>query len=154
MTYQELYHLVFEESTKDENDTVLEYLARTILEHQYNSITDSHEAVIQALELMPEMYGKDIDLTSEEFENVVYYVDNPDYIRVRRGLIKAMKTRNLCGYIAKEYASFSKQELAYIIAELDAAVYDGDIMPDKSEYTEIVANAANEIKERLYLRGE
>ena len=152
MTYEELYRLVFEGNTKDENDTTLEHLARTILEKQYNGITDTREAVMQALELMPEMCGQDIDPTPDELSDIVYYVENPRYIRVRRGLIKSMKARNLCDYIAKEYSAFSKQELAYIIAEIDVAIYEYDIMPDKREYSEVMENAAEEIKERLYMK--
>lgn len=151
MTYEELYRLVFEENTRDENDTIVEHLARTILEKQYNGITDTREAVIQALELLPEMCGKDIDPTPDELSDIIFNVDNPSHIRVRRALLKAMKNKNLCDFIMSNYGSFKKEELARIIAELDVAIYDNDVMPDKSDYVEIMTSASAEIKEMLYI---
>jgi len=149
MTYEGLYRLTFEENTRDENDTELEHLARTILEHKFEGITETKDAVYRALELMPEMRGKDIDPTEDEFSNTIYYVEHPDYIRVRRGLIKAMRNANLCDYIMQHYTSFSKEDLARIIAELDCAAYDTDTLKDKPDYHEIMERATDELKERL-----
>lgn len=150
MTYDELYHAAFDEGKRNENDTELEHLARTILENKFDGITDEVDAVVRAAELMQEMRGKDIDLTRDEFTDTTYYVTHPEYIRVLRGLIKAMKDANLCDYIMQNYMSFEKEDLARIIAEIDCAAYDTDTLPGKPDYHEIMDRATEELKERIY----
>jgi hypothetical protein len=144
MTYEILYRLAFDEGMRNENDTELEHLARVIFANKYDGITDPKEAVIKAMELMPEMRGKDIDLTETEFTDAVYNVENPHPARRRRGLFKAMKNGNLFGYISREYMAFTKPELADIIKELDYAFKQVCL---EDEYAEAIENVTEELRE-------
>ena len=148
MTYQELYKVAFENTTKNENDTTLEHLARIILTNHYDGIYETKEAVYKALELLPEMTGTDADPTPDELSNIVFYVDNPQYVRVRRGLLKAMRAGTLFDFISKEYHYFTLEELANIIKEVDYAAEQQCIT--HKEYEEMMNNAADELKERLF----
>lgn len=148
MTYEELYRFVFEENTRDENDTVLEHLARTIYEKNFDGITTAETAVYRALELLPEMIGKDVDPTSSEFSDIVFNVKNPNPVRVRRGCLKAMRDGKLFDFISREYMAFRKEELAHIIMEMDYAAEQQDHSRDKSDYREMLRNAAIELEER------
>lgn len=140
-----LYHAAFDEGKRNENDTELEHLARTILENKFDGITETKDAVYRALELMEEMRGRNIDPTEDELSDIIYYVENPEPVRIRRGLFKAMKRGELFDYIAREYMAFRKEELADIIKELD---YAFEQVCFEDDYKEALENATGELKER------
>lgn len=62
-------------------------------------------------------------------------------------VIQAMRERKLYGYIANNYHTLSKQELADIIKELDYAMGDEVL---EMEYRDIMENAAVELED-IYL---
>ena len=151
MTREELYRIAFVENPKDENDANLEHIARTIIEQKFDGITDTREAVILALELLPEMTGQEADPTEDDISDIIYYVENPGYVRIRRALIKIMQNGgSLCDFVLSNYYKFSKEHLARIIAEIDCAVYDADITKDKDDYKEVMCEAAGKIKEWMF----
>lgn len=150
MTYQELYHLVFDDGMRNENDTELEHLARTILLNKYEGITEAEDAIYRALELIPEMRGYDIDPTVDELPDIIYYVEHPEYIRARRGLIKAMNSGKLFDFIMQNYTAFRIEDLARIIAEIDYALYNSDKTNGRPTYHKIMDNAVEEIKNYIF----
>lgn len=150
MTYQELYHSVYDDGACHELDTELEHLARTILLNKYEGITEAEDAVYRALELIPEMRGYDIDPTVNELPDIIYYVEHPEYIRARRGLIKAMNNGKLFDFIMQNYTAFRMEDLARIIAEIDCALYDSDKTNGRPTYHKIMDTAAEEIKNYVF----